>query len=204
MRGFQRASSAHRMGERLKYRVAESIPFFCALCVPLRPFPSPSIPTTSRAMWRSKALWYARQRDMRWPSITRAPSKQRWSFSPGIHLLVRRAATPNRNSRIRDYTSWKSHSTGTSSTTALPARNWSRFAWCPVRATCRNARSIRRGGMIQIVMRGARCPGSRAAAPAPGSPAPHHEDQLPREKTALPSPQLGYEDKNHLFLIHSA
>jgi hypothetical protein len=33
--------------------------------------------------------------------------------------------------------------------------------------------------------------GSRAAALAPGSPAPHHEAQLPRANTALPSPQLG-------------
>ena len=28
---------------------------------------------------------------------------------------------------------------------------------------------------------------------APGRPAPHHETQLPCAKTALPSPQLGYE-----------
>ena len=35
--------------------------------------------------------------------------------------------------------------------------------------------------------------GSRAAALAPGRPAPLHEAQLPRANTALPSPQLGNE-----------
>ena len=47
--------------------------------------------------------------------------------------------------------------------------------------------------MIRIAMRGVRRPGSRAAALAPGSPAPHHEAQLPRANTALPSLQLGGE-----------
>ena len=35
--------------------------------------------------------------------------------------------------------------------------------------------------------------GSPAAAPAPSSPAPHYEAQLPRANPAWPSPQLGYE-----------
>ena len=44
-----------------------------------------------------------------------------------------------------------------------------------------------------IPSRGVGWPGSRAAVLAPGSPAPLHETQLPRAKTALPSPQLGNE-----------
>ena len=40
--------------------------------------------------------------------------------------------------------------------------------------------------------------GSRAAALAPGSPAPHHEAQLPRANTALPSPQLGNEGETRI------
>ena len=42
-------------------------------------------------------------------------------------------------------------------------------------------------------LRGVGWPGSRAAALAPGSPAPHHEAQVPRANTALPSPQLRNE-----------
>ena len=47
-------------------------------------------------------------------------------------------------------------------------------------------------------MRGAGWPGSRAAALSPGRPAPHHEAQLPRAKTALPSPQPGNEGEKIL------
>jgi hypothetical protein len=37
---------------------------------------------------------------------------------------------------------------------------------------------------------------SRAAALARCSPAPHHQAQLPRAKTALPSPQLSKKGEN--------
>src|SRR6266853_477576 len=46
---------------------------------------------------------------------------------------------------------------------------------------------------VAISSRGVGWPGSRAAALDPGSPAPHHEAQLPRANTALPSPQLRNE-----------
>ena len=47
--------------------------------------------------------------------------------------------------------------------------------------------------MIPWHLRGVGWPGSRTAALAPSSPAPHHEAQLPRANTAWTSPQLGHE-----------
>ncbi len=95
-------------------------------------------------MWRNRPAGMPGSGMKRWLSTTRTRSKRPWSFSRNIRSSVRCAATPNRHSRTCAPISWKSPSTGTSSITAFPARNWSRSAWFRERAISHDAYSIRR------------------------------------------------------------